>query len=1053
MPAGTKAKKGPKGWGTPEQKAFIALWMPEFLVKKAGKRLDEFWPKMKEAYLSEFPEEILLGLPVQDMDPDPNAEPPRKLTPEEKGVLDEAIVKREKQLHNSFYNGCAKLKEIGGGRRPISLAASLFKALPKRKRRHQVLELYQKDNKAKIQSALRESEYDKLNEAAQCRDDDGEWIDDTDDDAKTKRITDARKKRMTVFRRVIQEQWESEEPEVQKNFREMAKREVVVPESKPEDEEEEGRERTPEEYQLSVAEMFLGEFHKMTGWVGALVYAGPVPRMGGELGMKRLLALITIALSCSFGVTPGGVNFEHWHDNWRKGVAQPLAKFARQAIPRNIRVSRALFAPEEEENVSGAAKSPVAPEKTGNVEKAKPVRRPRKPQAATSATSPAPAIVEETSSSTQLMPEVVPLSQNGEAAHPRQSYQEYENRMQSEGEGDLFEGQANDMMHGELDPLSQLAVPDSDGFSDEFPAMHFNDDRIFKMIADYEEQPMIVASKPDNLTSPTPILTSALSYTSTPVPHPHTPFSGSSPPALHAHTQPNASTFTLSFPPLHADTQSPASTQERPLPCPMFGQSTSLAKRTALLFGQVPKYRSVWTGDVGPTFTTVETPSATAQDGDGDGDRAATPPAPESIPPRFMRPSPGRRVSTSPPQRSASPPVFPLSRPMANPPKPPPLKPSPGAVARRMENARAGKRKGKKKQVKGGNDAEKEPEQIVGVSALSTAPDDPSTPPTAGPAFVFTTTNNNRKRALEGTKRTREKEAAANSAKAGSIQVQNPARNNFDVVAVIPGTRPRRSIVPPQNRGEVQSLVDKKQAEEDAALVEALQAGKRKGENLASEKSKRLMILYCKVREIVSNGYSSGVGVWAAQQQDSSTKSEGRYGAFSPCGRAGRVRAAKFDRARQAGGPAAQRRHQKRGTMWGINPRRPSSPAAVPKARYGEGHSPPASEKGGQALGGRRGGCGPPNLIVRDEQAAQRPSGDTKSKAASGPAAVRKVKVGVRHSPPASEKGREALGGRREGRAGAGRQIRSYATCRRPSGKAVALKARDIVGHSLPASE
>lgn len=33
--------------------------------------------------------------------------------------------------------------------------------------------------------------------------------------------------------------------------------------------------------------MFLTEFQKMTGWVGVLVYAGPVPRMGGELGMKR----------------------------------------------------------------------------------------------------------------------------------------------------------------------------------------------------------------------------------------------------------------------------------------------------------------------------------------------------------------------------------------------------------------------------------------------------------------------------------------------------------------------------------------------------------------------------------------------------------------------------------------------------------------------------------------------------------------------------------------------------------------------------------------------
>lgn len=38
---------------------------------------------------------------------------------------------------------------------------------------------------------------------------------------------------------------------------------------------------------MQVAEMFLREFGRMTGWVGVLVWAGPVPRMGGELGMKR----------------------------------------------------------------------------------------------------------------------------------------------------------------------------------------------------------------------------------------------------------------------------------------------------------------------------------------------------------------------------------------------------------------------------------------------------------------------------------------------------------------------------------------------------------------------------------------------------------------------------------------------------------------------------------------------------------------------------------------------------------------------------------------------
>lgn len=87
---------GPKGWRTLAQKEFIELWMSEFLVKKASKRLDEFWDKMIEAFFAEFPEEVILGLPVQNIDLDPNADPPRQLTKEEKDALSEAITARTK---------------------------------------------------------------------------------------------------------------------------------------------------------------------------------------------------------------------------------------------------------------------------------------------------------------------------------------------------------------------------------------------------------------------------------------------------------------------------------------------------------------------------------------------------------------------------------------------------------------------------------------------------------------------------------------------------------------------------------------------------------------------------------------------------------------------------------------------------------------------------------------------------------------------------------------------------------------------------------------------
>ncbi|KAJ7657644.1 hypothetical protein DFH06DRAFT_1131426 [Mycena polygramma] len=387
----------PSGWGTPDQKLFFLLWMPEYMTKKAEKRLDEFWPKMRLAWYSEFAEEASLGYPVQEIHLDPNAPPVRRLTPEETAALSAAITARDKvsitrwnkmwtrltwtfkQLQNSFKNGYSKIKKQRGGvaRSASSLAAVLFKSFPKRKRRLQVLEVYQKQNKAALKTALRDSEYDALNEAAQCRGDDGEWVDDEEDSIRVKRIAEARKQRMKVFRRVIQQMWELEPEEYQESIRALWRDQI--PETTTTQETEDGTttERSPEEYQLSldeslsVAQMFCCEFGRMTGWVGALLFAGPVPRLGGEVGMK----------SYSFGLTPGGVSFENAHPSWKKSVAQPLFKFARQAMSRETRVSRALF-PEEEVETGPKGLDPVDPATPTASEKTKKTKKPKKNKAA-----------------------------------------------------------------------------------------------------------------------------------------------------------------------------------------------------------------------------------------------------------------------------------------------------------------------------------------------------------------------------------------------------------------------------------------------------------------------------------------------------------------------------------------------------------------------------------------------------------------------------------------------------------------------------------------------
>ncbi|KAJ7101228.1 hypothetical protein B0H15DRAFT_796071 [Mycena belliarum] len=333
---------------SPEQRDFLGLWLSEFLAKKANKKLDDFWPRMRAAWVNQWPVELDLGLPLQQIDP--IAGPPAPLTTDQKDALAYALGGKFMQLRNWFFNQFGKIRLQRGGvsRSTLSLAALLFKARPKGRRRHQVLEVYQKKYPEKVKGALRLSEYDSLNEATMCRDDEDQWIDDDDDEVKMKRVTETRSKRMKVLRRVVKECWELEPEEVRAAIREAAMNEKL-PEPTVE---EEGKvfERTAFEYQASidesmaVAEMFLTEFHKMTGWMGVLVYGGGVPRLQGELGCKTV----------PFGALPNGLTFEKWHPNFKKSVTNPLFKFLRQAIPQEVRLKRAIYDDDNEEENDGA---------------------------------------------------------------------------------------------------------------------------------------------------------------------------------------------------------------------------------------------------------------------------------------------------------------------------------------------------------------------------------------------------------------------------------------------------------------------------------------------------------------------------------------------------------------------------------------------------------------------------------------------------------------------------------------------------------------------------
>jgi hypothetical protein len=182
---------------------------------------------------------------------------------------------------------------------------------------------------------------------------------------------------------------------------------------------------------------------------------------------------------------------------------------------------------------------------------------------------------------------------------------------------------------------------------------------------------------------------------------------------------------------------------------------------------------------------------------------------------------------------------------MANPPKLALMKLTPGGMAKKMAQVRQSKKAGKKKavvrktreKVKTSSPLQNVANTATSSNPTASAPLTPVADTPATPALVFSTTNNNRQRAVEQACRDREKEAAAAAPKLGDVQLTNPASNDYNLVVVVPAERPRRQIVPPKNRGAVVSMVDKRQAAEDGKLVKVLKESKAGRKRKAEEKT------------------------------------------------------------------------------------------------------------------------------------------------------------------------------------------------------------------------
>ncbi|KAJ6585962.1 hypothetical protein B0H19DRAFT_1250708 [Mycena capillaripes] len=337
-----------------------------------------FWVKMEATYFKKWPEEEVLGIaPVAPDDGSADAEP--GMSTEDATRLGK---ERKKQLHAWFNNHNQKVKkgQDNVGSTAGSLAARLFKAIVKKRRRLQEVEIFQKRNKKAIDDAVKaakqkmakkakkrsgnasdsdeddSSNSDKDNSSSSSdsdsEDSDAESSSSSSDDehsgsddqhntsgprpskkssstAKTERI--GRAKAMRLRRKVAQKLWKKATPEereiVAKIYREQQPYATDGVLEKP------LAERTPEEIQAAIDELpgIVAEFHAgvhlMTGWLGS--------------GDKCLTVFLLPPSSYCSGESPGGLTLENSLPDW-ENVVRGAGQWLKRCNSRDVRRSRAL---------------------------------------------------------------------------------------------------------------------------------------------------------------------------------------------------------------------------------------------------------------------------------------------------------------------------------------------------------------------------------------------------------------------------------------------------------------------------------------------------------------------------------------------------------------------------------------------------------------------------------------------------------------------------------------------------------------------------------------
>ncbi|KAJ7449699.1 hypothetical protein B0H11DRAFT_2247041 [Mycena galericulata] len=327
----------PKPWSNTEQLAWLKARVGKYIKSKSEGDQISFFTQIDAEWLKKWPEEAVLGLPADDSD--------TSLTPQQSAVLGQALEKRKQQLRTWFRNHVSTSRKSGATAAKKDDTASISAALWKDKRRHrdpQLVELYQKLYPERVTAGLKDANFEAIHKS------DVDWVGMEGEEpapALKATIKQQASARMSARRAVSQKLFDAETDDVKTKVKlELERVKKAKLENKTED-----VELTPELAQLSIDQLegIIDRLHSLimekTGWVGFTMLCGPTPRAGGALGV--------VVYSC--GRSPNGNTFKDSHPDWNEGVSSIFVEFLRRRFPRALRDAMALPDPVDSVKTDG----------------------------------------------------------------------------------------------------------------------------------------------------------------------------------------------------------------------------------------------------------------------------------------------------------------------------------------------------------------------------------------------------------------------------------------------------------------------------------------------------------------------------------------------------------------------------------------------------------------------------------------------------------------------------------------------------------------------------